>query len=1132
MVARHIGGVFLAAFGIATASFAQSLHWKSASALAEGRWGKIAVPTEGVYKITYEELRQAGVVDGPVPSDHLAVWGQRGGPLPILNRHYDADDLLPIPIEISDGGDGTFGPNDYFLFFADGPHRHHWNAAGRRLQMKRNYFTDTAFLFVRVDQPTLGARIASAHYSDDSVQFDVATAPAVFHHEIDEYNDIVKYTKTGQDWFGEGFDVTLQRSFPVLLYAPADSPAVVRGQVGARSPQPSRFAVYVDGALKTTVDIAAAQTTRYEADYIRVGQFEITVDPPNLPSTVTLEYQKSHPSAQGWLNYLSVHYWQRLAADPQMQRTFHLAPYASHRWVRLHVEGLSPSSRVWMIHSPFEVEALTPSNGAVVARMEGKASRLVVFETWQARKAAHIRRIANQNLHALPAADMLIITHPDVRGTAEAVRDFHQQTDTLGIHVVDVHQIFNEFSGGRIDPMGIRMFIKMFYDRYPQQPPRYVLLVGDASFDYKNRLPGNTSMVPTYQSKTCYSPINSYATDDFFIYLDDSEGDFESGFPGSPDVAIGRLPVKTEAQGAAVVQKMYEYRSEKAAGDWRSRLLLVADDEDYNLHLNQSESLARLIDRTYPAYLVRKVYLDAFKQVSTPAGPRYPEAKATMNREIERGVLLFNYYGHGGETGLAHERILQIPDIRRWKNRYRYPVIITATCEFGRYDNSELESAGEEALFHPTGGAIALLTTTRLVFADGNQRTVEALFRSGLLGGKRLGDAYLATKQSVGGINAYKFVLLGDPALPFAAPRHRVVITALNGHPVDSVPDTLQALGTYQLEGRIETVNGDPIPHFNGKVFVTVLEKPTLITTLGNDEQSSPTSFAVLDNYIFKGTASVVNGRFTIRFVVPKDISYNYSTGSILLYAYDTVSLEDALGRRGGIVIGGTSSSPVIDTTPPRVRLYLNDRNFRDSGLTHPDPILIVDITDDYGINTVSHSIGHELVATLDGVQSIVLNDYYESLPDSPGRGVVRYPYYGLSPGWHTVTVEVWDVANNPGRATLHFYVADGQEFTADRPVAFPNPFAEAVSFTFEHNRPQVPMDVTVSIRTPYGREVWRKQYTVIPEGSRIAPGTITWPGVIGNGRPAPPGVYIYSLTLQVGNGEMRSFHGKVVKAR
>ena len=1110
-----------------------ALPWKDHSVLSAGTWVKVGVLRTGVYKLTYGELAGKGLISGAVSSDQLALWGQRGGALPQRNSSYASDDLREVPIAVVDGGDGRFDNGDYLLFFAEGPHRLVWDDSTRHLLMDRNYFTDSAFYFLRIDQPTPGKRIETLSIPSAQASITIAHAPGLFHHEVDQYNDVVSYTKTGQDWMGETFDLETVKDFPVALPASllTDSPLYVWGEVGARSPNPSQFKVYFNGATLTTIDVSAASTNQYEADYMRPAFFEVSA-PAVAAFTLRFQYIKSHPNGRGWLNYFSIGYRHRISTDAQ-QMVAYCPEGRHHATLAYQLQNTGSGTKVWHVARFDSIQSLPVQNGSqVVGGAAGEMTRLVLFEDWQAYPVASLQSIPNQDLHALGPADMVIITHPSLQQVAKAVKAYHKARDPFAIHIVNVEHIFNEFSAGRLDPMALRMFLKMLYDRYPDRPPRYVLLVGDASFDYKNRLSNNTQLVPTYQTRICYSPIRSYATDDFFIYLDDDEGHFESGAPGKPDVGIGRFPITDVAQGQAIVAKMQDYLSVQSMGDWRSRLLLMADDEDYNLHLSQTEALAGFIETTQPAYLIRKIYLDAFKQYSTPAGPRYPDAKAAMNREIDRGILLMNYYGHGGEKGLAHERILRINDIRSWRNRNRYPLIITATCEFGRYDNPEFISGGEEALLHPSGGAIALLTTTRLVYSDGNQRTVEALFRSGLLDGKRLGDAYLTTKQNTSGLNSYKFVLLGDPALRFASPIHRVQLTAVNGRPADtSRYDTLQALAPMTLEGEVVDSQGNLLSGFQGKVYVTVLEKPTPARTLGNDPTSYRTTFSVFDNYIFKGTAYVTNGRFSIHFVVPRDISYDFSRGRILLYAYDSLTLEDAKGHYDHIVVGGTSPHPIIDTTPPQIRLFINDENFIDSGLSHEDPLLIVYLKDDHGINTVSSTVGHELVAVLDEAQSVVLTDYYESLPDEEGGGVVRYQYYDLSPGWHSIRVEAWDVANNASEAEIHFYVTDGAALEADRVTAFPNPFSDRVSFIFEHNRPQLPLNVIMNIHNSHGRLVRHIERTLVSEGSRIPPGMLTWDGRNQSGVPAPEGVYIYSLILRDANGKVISFHGKVVKS-
>jgi hypothetical protein len=632
--------------------------------------------------------------------------------------------------------------------------------------------------------------------------------------------------------------------------------------------------------------------------------------------------------------------------------------------------------------------------------------------------------------------------------------------------------------------------------------------------------------------------------------MDDNEGDMVSGLV---DIGVGRFPVRSKAEAEAVTNKMEHYykrnfsfnanatesscsiaSNDYPQGDWRNRLCFTADDEDGNLHESQADGLANSLaaDKDYN---VNKIFVDAYVQVSTPGGDRYPDAATDINTSFEKGCLIWNYTGHGGEVGLGAERFVEISQILGWKNINNLPLMVTATCEFSRFDDPDRTSAGELCLLNAEGGAIGLLTTARVAFSDKNAALNAAFFSHAITpmtNGKmpHIGDLYRLTKidinsPSAGGFNSLymNFVILGDPALKLAYPEQRVYTSSVNSQPVTSTSsDTLKALSKITVTGFIGDKAGNKLTTFNGVVFPTVFDKANTITTLSNDPpapgfQGSPvTTFTLQKNNIYKGKSTVVNGDFSFTFLVPKDISYNYGIGKISYYAHNGV--HDAQGFYDKIIIGGSNPNAVVDNQGPTINLYMNDEKFVSGGTTNENPKIYAVVSDSSGINTIGTGIGHDAVAVIDATSSkpIILNDYYVADLNTYQKGKIRYPFNELSEGNHSLSVKIWDVQNNSSTAYTDFIVTKQAELALTHILNYPNPFTTKTKFFIEHNQCCTSLKVMVQIYTITGKVVKSINQTINDGGFRLD--GIEWDGRDEFGDKLARGVYIYRVSVTDNN--------------
>ena len=563
-------------------------------------------------------------------------------------------------------------------------------------------------------------------------------------------------------------------------------------------------------------------------------------------------------------------------------------------------------------------------------------------------------------------------------------------------------------------------------------------------------------------------------------------------------------------------------------GEWRNILCFIGDDEDNNIHVSDSEQLATFVNRNYPAFYTDKIYLDAFKEETTPE-KRYPDVTKTFNNRIKEGALIINYVGHANEEGLAHEKILTIADIDSWSNFDKLPVFVTATCEFSRWDMKSKQSAGEHVLFNKLGGGVALFSTTRLVYSSSNFEMNKSFFKYVFESDKegnslRMGDIIRLAKSELGGtVNAAKFALLGDPALQISYPRLKVKTLEINDRPVELLTDTIRPLSIVSVWGEIQNNKGEKITGFNGKLYPTVYDKPALVSTLGNGGQT-PFSYSVQNSILFKGNVSVKSGEFTYSFKIPKEINYKIGNGLIRYYSKD--ESIDAGGSLNAFILGGSPSILSLDLTGPSVKLFLDDDSFVSGDKVSKSPLLIANLEDESGINTSGSGIGHDITIVIDDKtdKMLILNDYFQSVQDSYKDGNIVFQLPNLEDGDHTLKFKVWDLANNSTETNINFTVASG--LIIKKLSAFPNPVSEFTDIVAVHNRFGEKMTVDIEIFNQQGILIDRIKTESGSSGFTTQP--IRWnPGV--NNTKLPPGVYHFRVRLTAPDGSATLKTGQLI---
>jgi hypothetical protein len=753
-----------------------------------------------------------------------------------------------------------------------------------------------------------------------------------------------------------------------------------------------------------------------------------------------------------------------------------------------------------------------------------------------------IGAVAYQNLHALPQADYLIVTHTDFLSQANRLADLHRETG-MTVHVAKTDDIFNEFSSGAPDAGAIRMFAKMFYDRgalNPSTKPKYMLLFGDGTYDPKNRVANNNNYVLTYQVDQSENHISALVTDDFYGMLDNNEAISPSDML---DIGIGRILASDITQAKQQVDKIEHYikngstlfqnkgascclgeSNTNTFGDWRLKFVQVADDEEGGYFLNSdTEPQYKWVKSNHREMNCDKLYMDAFPQQTSAGGQRYPDVFNAITDRVQRGALIINYVGHGGEVGLAEERVVTIPQIQSWTNINALHLFVSATCEFTKYDDPSRVSAGEWASLNPNGAAIALMTTTRSVYFGVNSNTGIAFYHNVFQRDAQglpltFGEIVRRTKNEAGNSdNKRSFTLIGDPALKIALPTYEVVTDSINGLSPQVTVDTLKALSRVTIKGHLIDNNGQILSTYNGVITPSIFDKIKTQKTLGQDPNSPIINYELQRNIVYKGKASVKNGYFEFSFVVPKDIALNYGSGKISFYANSETS--DAFGFDTTFIIGGIDPNGIVDEQGPTLEAYMNDEKFVNGSVTDASPVLLLKAFDENGINTIGNGIGHDIIAVLDGdvANPIVLNDFYVSNLDDFQRGEIRYQIPNLANGSHRLEIKVWDVNNNSSTASIDFLVQEKQAPTLEHVYNYPNPFSTKTSFMFEHNQACSSLDVQIQIYTVSGKLV-KSISKVVPTVGFRSEG-IEWDGKDEYQDQLAKGVYVYRLKIKNADG-------------
>lgn len=1100
------------------------------SIFATGNWYKFKVEKSGVHKIDGNFLSKLGIDLQTINPNQIKIYGHGGDALPLENIENAPIDPPQIAVKVVSSSANNFTNSDYILFYAEGV-----RTFNEENDSHINPYSDYSYYYITTDGEP-GLRIRDMQEPAGNASEIITTYHSAQFHEEDDFSP----AKVGRRWFGNRFDIQNQQSFtfnfPDIV---SGSPYTVIVKTGAVSTSTTSMQVNINGEDNQILTYSPIN----DPVFLVTRDLVSTSTANSSDIQIQMRYNNNgNPSSVAYLDYIRVEALENLKGKDQqflfsnkeVKNMFGIGEFRMTHAQNIH--------EVWDITDWQNIQS-KQNNGANTLNWKvnlGEERNYIAVNANDYYVPLEVDNpvVKNQNIKGtilrdrqgnFKDLDYLIITSPKLVQPAIRLANHHISQNNLNVKVITTDDIYQEFSSGKQDISAIRNLVRYIYNNASTTDNRlkYLALLGDTSVDYKNRWENNNNIVPTFHSLQSTSNYSSYMSDDFFGMMDDNEGSMAAS--DKLDIAVGRIIADEVGLANAMVDKAINYQKEVSYGSWRNNIITISDDVD---KLYEFESIQRVlnnlsdeISEMKPEYNVKKILADSYVQQTSAGGNRYPDVNKAITEAIEVGGLLVNYFGHGGEDGLAHEFIYTQNDANNLNNTNRYPLFVTVTCEFTKFDYPHRITAGELTYWNRNGGAIGLITTTRAISVSLGVE-YNLIMNPYLLGYDTYeyhtpAEALRITKNMLGDRLRRVVFFIGDPAMHLAQAKPSVELTKINDTTIDNINDTpIEALAKVKLTGIITDENGNQLSNYNGIVETKVFDKRIERTTLGNDGTRNSAGdlllldFSTLGEVIFNGQATVSNGNFDIEFIAPRDIRSELGNGRVSFYTKRDGVLEDRSGYNNNILVGGINENAADDNQGPEIQLYFNDETFAPGSTTNSAPVLIAKLEDESGINT-SSGIGHDILAFLDGDESnpIKLNEYYQAELDDYTKGSLQYQFKDLEQGPHTLKLKAWDVYNNSSTSEIDFVVAEDNKLKINRVLNYPNPFVNYTEFWFEHNRPYEPLDVQVQVLTVTGKIVWSANQLITTDG--FLSRDIIWDGRDDFGDRIGKGVYIYKISVK-----------------
>ncbi|MFM8771726.1 MAG: type IX secretion system sortase PorU [Candidatus Kapaibacterium sp.] len=1094
---------------------------------------RFTITREGIYRITADQLKRAGIATDAAAAASIKVFG--GGGLELSERVEAAlsDQRREQPLTVETNPDGSIRE---IVFYASGTTG--WRNTGDSIRHYINHYATEAGYYLSVGG---GARervkVRGASTQDPSIRPTLTTGRVFMEDEI-----VSPFSMgSGRRWLGRSIEnrssVSITTTLPGLV---PTGTVQYRYVVGHRGNLSGTLTLSESGT--TIGQVSLPDVPEYMDAYTSIGWGSIAASriPVDGRSVVRLAYASSDNGSTGVIDWLEIHYPQSLDAQANSYTFWSLPGDGSTQ--EYSINGFSGSVYGFEVTDPSRparVENAATVGGMFAVREQiGKGSLRRYFISGNLLSVGALSRVAMPDVLAPEReADVIVITHPDLLASAREFATYRQSQGRFTVSLTTTDEIYARYSYGMLDPTAIRDYIAQTYAKWPNRLT-HVVLWGDGHFDYKNLSSQQKNFIIPYESldpDNASIGLATFTTDDFYARI--------SGEDRRPDIAIGRVPARSDADARAYINKVRSYESSASRDDWRTRITLVADDgtkennlTDGSTHLDQNESLANFV--VPKEFQQKKIYMVEYPTENVARGRRKPavtqELLSTINTS---GSLLLNYIGHGNPRVWAHEQIFVRETTPGDMLNVAKPFFLTAaTCDFARYDMTDLQSGAEELLLKADGGAIGVFSAARVVFSSDNARLNNEFYGdlfTRLADGTypTVGQTMYRVKQIYNNANDEKFLILGDPTMRLLVPDHHVRFTTLNGRDIDAdtTPIKVEALSTVELSGIITSpMDSVSDVSFNGYVTISLTDAAPTVTVYDNDVSNSKNVFLRPGAALVKGSFKVVKGRFTATFVVPKDISFSQNLAALYGYAASD-DKRYAMGVTRRVVVDGVYDVQDPETDGPDLQVYMDSRKFLPGGIVRKNPVLIIDLSDATGINTTGLGIGHEITAQFNNSNDVdILTPSFTTSLENPRAGTAQKQIFGLGAGMHTVTVRGWDVYNNMSQKSTMFRIPeDNGSIVGQGLYNFPNPFSTSTTIRFTHAS-QRPFSATLAIYDIHGARLIERPMQIID----MQTADVLWDGLDESGDAAQSGVYQVVVQLKDADGSVSHVSGKVTLIR
>ena len=1042
---------------------------------SQGKWVKIAVSKQGFYQVSGSQLKSWGLTV-PFASSQLQLFNLNTANLVEKVTANMGVGLNENAIEVQDGGDGQFDNQDYFLFFSQGNIQWKWNGVLKLFEHRKNAHGDSVYYFISLGKDGKRIQKPNSNYMANATT-------DIFDERWVMEKDTINILNSGQIWWGPamGLGVGKQAKITTTLNMEGlvnQTDLIFKLNYAAASTATNaNFELTLNDQKLRTTGVAPISGYIYDdAANVVLDTFSIPFSNnlliTNLISAnLGVGYLSANTSSTGWINYVTLQAKRKIGfyGGAKSLGFRNASLVGTGKIIQYQIKDADASTKIWEVTQPENPVEMSSNFQNGVATFIQRADSLREFFSvtklgYETPSLVEVLNVDYPSLLNTPASEYIIITAANYLKSADSLAKFHAVHHGLTTFVTTTGRVFNEFSGGQPSPIGIRNYVKYIYDNAKKNnttTPKYLLLLGIGNFDYKKI--DNQTQVPSYESLISNAVLSSYATDDFFAIL--KEGDDINAPQGIKSLAlsVGRLPVKNALDAEVAVKKLIQYQAGKNFGAWRNQLTWVADDGDYNLHLEHAEEISTGLKLKQPTWNQKKIYLDLFPAINSSAGNTYPLANNLIKQMVNNGTLILNYTGHGNYTRLAEEAVITQNEIMQWDNAGKLPLMVTASCDFAPFDQPQISPIGFDALVKNQKGIIGLVAASRLVFAFNNKEINDEFVQQLLVPDqndnyKSIGMALQNAKSNYWKkgsdyTNAFKFNLMGDPALQLAKPSYGVNIERIN-QKIFKGKDTLKAGGKYQVAGTMKA-NGNLLTTFDGLVEFTLFDIPKKQKTLANISSSIPVNVTAQDNILFKGNAIVSKGLFSVDFILPKEVAINQGALRMQLYAINSAENTDAIGVYDSLFVNAFSENISTDTTGPVFeKIYINDtlNQYKQKTWISANSNLYINLKDSSGIQTSGNSLGHDISLVIDGeTQSpLILNNYYTADVNTYQSGKIKFALPTLSEGPHQFIIKAWDLIGNSNKDTLNVIVPNSRILSVKNLTNYPNPVGSSTRFSFE----------------------------------------------------------------------------------